>query len=86
MFSKFLNLEVTNNKNNNNNDNATTTTTTTTTTTNNNIIIMIIIIIIIIIITYGNLWKVVFLLLFDRNDIVQLSVSLSFLYGFFCCT
>ena len=81
MFSKFLNLEVTNNKNNNNNDNATTTTTTTTTTNNNNIII---IMIIIIIITYGNLWKVVFLLLFDSNDIVQLSVSLSFLYGFFC--
>ena len=77
MFSKFLNVVVNNNNNNNNNniDNDNNNNNDNDNNNNNNNIFL-----------HKNLSKVVFLLLFNCNDIVQLSVSLSFLHVFFCWT
>ena len=74
MFSKFLNVLVNNNNNNNNNniDNDNNNNNDNDNNNNNNIFL------------HKNLSKVVFLLLFNCNDIAQLSVSLSFLHVFFC--
>ena len=84
MFSKFLNVVVNNNNNNNNNynidndnnnnnnnNNNDNDNNNNNNNNNNNIFL------------HKNLSKVVFLLLFNCNDIVQLSVSLSFLHVFF---
>ena len=71
MFSKFLNVVV-NNSNNNNDNNINNDNNNNNNNNNNNIFL------------HKNLSKVVFLLLFNCNDIVQLSVSLSFLHVFFC--
>ena len=77
MFSKFLNVVVNNSNNNNNNnidnDNNNNNDNDNNNNNNNNNIFL-----------HKNLSKVVFLLLFNCNDIVQLSVSLSFLHVFFC--
>ena len=75
MFSKFLNVVVNNSNNNNNNniDNDNNNNNNDNDNNNNNNIFL-----------HKNLSKVVFLLLFNCNDIVQLSVSLSFLHVFFC--
>ena len=75
MFSKFLNVVVNNSNNNNNNniDNDNNNNNIDNDNNNNNNIFL-----------HKNLSKVVFLLLFNCNDIVQLAVSLSFLHVFFC--
>ena len=73
MFSKFLNVVV-NNSNNNNNNNIDNDNNDNDNDNNNNNNIFL----------HKNLSKVVFLLLFNCNDIVQLAVSLSFLHVFFC--
>ena len=77
MFSKFLNVVVNNSNNNNNNnidnDNNINNDNDNNNNNNNNNIFL-----------HKNLSKVVFLLLFNCNDIVQLSVSLSFFHVFFC--
>ena len=72
MFSKFLNVVVNNNNNNNNNNINNDNNNNDNDNNNNNNIFL-----------HKNLSKVVFLLFFNCNDIVQLSVSLSFLHVFF---